>query len=141
MSGIQGLLLSSGLPYRIVLTNNSASNLSKAGIGGTATATYRLRSDGTSAATNNAGNLIDIAGEWLIGTASTSDFEVQGTWQGGGGTTGGPAGWVSLGTTRDYTLTETNNYAQQDLLLEIRSASSLAVLASATISFEVDSAP
>jgi len=125
----------------VKITNQTASNLSKAGIGGTATATYRLGSSGQAAATNTAGVLTNITGEWLVGSGTTSDYEAQGTWSGSGGTIGGPTGWVGLGTTRDWTLTATNAFVTRSLALEIRIAASALVVATATISFEVDSAP
>lgn len=123
------------------LNNNNADNLSRAGLGGTATATYRLAASGQASATNLSGVLTAISGEWLAGAGTTSDYEVRGTWSGSGGTVGGPSGWVSLGTTRDYTLTVTNNAVTRDLALEIRVAATSLVIATATITFEVDSAP
>lgn len=125
----------------VKITNQFAMNFALSGFGGTATATYRLQSSGVAQTTNAGGTLTDITGEWLVGSGTTSDYEVQGTWQGGGGTTGGPTGWVGLGTTRSYTLTVTNNSAFQDLLVEIRIAASALVIATATITFDVDSAP
>jgi hypothetical protein len=135
----------------VVLSNRTADNFSLSGIGGTATATYRLASTGTASATNLSGVLTAISGEWLV-SGTASNYEVYGTWspQGGGpggifggGTTGGatPATWLNLGTTRDYTLSATNNYVQRELYVEIRNASTLVVVATATITFEVDSAP
>jgi len=125
----------------VSITDQFAYNYSKAGIGGTATATYRLASSGQASATNAAGSLTNISGEWLVGSGTTSDYEVQGTWSGSGGTIGGPIGWVGLGTTRDYTLTATNSFATRTLFVEIRIAASALVIDSATITFEVDSAP
>ena len=125
----------------VKLTDNSAENLSLAGVGGTATATYRLNSSGQASATNLAGVLTNITGEWLVTGSSSSDYEVNGIWGSGGGSAAGPIGWVSLGTTRDYTLTATNNYATRDLTLQIRTVSTSLILATATITFEVDSAP
>ena len=125
----------------VKITNQSALNDSLSGIGGTATATYRLNSSGQASATNISGVLTNISGEWLVGSGTTSDYEVQGTWSGSGGTVGGPAGWVGLGTTRDYTLTATNATVTRSLALEIRIAASALVIATATITFDVDSAP
>jgi hypothetical protein len=48
---------------------------------------------------------------------------------------------VALNVTRDWTLTRSNNFANRDLALQIRVAATGVVLTSATIAFEVDSAP
>ena len=124
----------------VKVTDVSCINLTKAGIGGTASATYRLASSGQASRQQGAG-LVSITGEWLVGSGTTSDYEVQGTWAAGGGTISGPTGWVSLGTTRDWTLTVTNNFEVRDLSIEIRIAATGLVIDTATIEFEVDSAP
>lgn len=77
-------------------------------------------------------------------SGSASDFEAYMTPAGGGsgGTTGGTFNtWLNLGTTRDWTLTATNNYAERFFTLQIRLASTGTILDTATITFEVDSAP
>ena len=123
-----------------VITDQPASNMTLAGIGGTATATYRLASTGVASATNGAGVLTAISGEWLTSGAAAL-YEVQGVWQAGTGTTGGPTGWVALSVTRDWTLSATNSYDTRPLIVSIRLASTGATIATATISFAVDSAP
>ena len=133
------------------ITDVSALNYSLNGVGGTATATYRLGSNGQARSTNNSGVLTDISGEWLV-TGTASDFEVYATWspQGGGpgditggGNVGGDATatWLSLGTTRDFTLTATNNAVERELYIQIRYTPTSTVLDSATIYVSVDSAP
>ena len=125
----------------VAISDNIAVDFSRAGLGGTGNATYRLNSNGAAYRTNTAGSLISITGEWLV-SGNNSDYEVQGTFSGTGGVATGPgAGWHNLGTTRDWTLSSTNNFATRDLFIEIRYASNSAVIDSATISFEVDSAP
>lgn len=125
----------------VAISDNIAVDFSLAGQGGTGNATYRLANSGVARRTNAAGSLIDITGEWLV-SGNTSDYEAQGTFSGTGGVATGPgAGWHNLGTTRDWTLSATNNYATRDLFIEIRYASNSAVIDSATITFEVDSAP
>ncbi|MEY5099047.1 MAG: hypothetical protein RJA36_1766, partial [Pseudomonadota bacterium] len=64
-----------------------------------------------------------------------------GTWSGSGGTVAGPTAWSSLGTTRDWTLTVTSGTITRTLALEIGLAGTSTAIASATITFEVDSAP
>lgn len=132
--------LNGGLTPGATITDQSALNYSLSGLGGTATATYRLNATGVAYYTNAAGTLTAISGEWLTsGTAAL--YEAQGVWGAGTGTTGGPTGWVALNVTRDWTLTRSNNFANRDLALQIRVAATGVVLASATITFEVDSAP
>jgi hypothetical protein len=122
------------------ITNQTAANDSLSGLGGTAASTYRLNATGVAYYTDATGALTAISGEWLTSGAAAL-YEAQGVWGAGTGTTGGPTGWVALNVTRDWTLTRTNNFANRDLALQIRVAATGVVLASATISFEVDSAP
>ena len=132
--------LNGGLTPGATITDQSALNYSLSGLGGTATATYRLNATGVAYYTDVTGTLTAISGQWLTsGTAAL--YEAQGVWGAGTGTTGGPTGWVALNVTRDWTLTRSNNFANRDLALQIRVAATGVVLASATITFEVDSAP
>ena len=130
-------------PTKMVsITDETASDLSKAGIGGTGVATYQLNSDGQAyRSVFSATPLVAIIGEWQL-TGSASDYEVFATFSGSGGTVSGPTGsWVSLGTTRDWTLSVTNNFVTRDLAVQIRLASTGTVIDTATITLEVDSAP
>jgi hypothetical protein len=127
----------------VFISDITAFNYSLAGIGGTASATYRLASTGVASRTLVSGTLVSIPGQWLI-AGSASDYEVQGTviFSSGGGSLVGPgAGWNNLGTTRDWSLTATNDFAERDLLIEIRPVGSTSTAISATISINVDSAP
>ena len=127
----------------VKITDQLTVNNSKSGIGGTAAATYRLGNDGVARRQQGVTPLIVISGEWLVGSGTTSDYEVQATvLSGSGGSFTGPgAGWNNLGTTRDWSLTVTNNFGERDVLIEIRPVVSNTTTISATISFEVDSAP
>ena len=127
----------------VKITDQTAVNNSRSGLGGTAAATYRLRNDGVALTQNGVTPLITISGEWLVGNGTISDYEVQATvLSGSGGSFSGPgAGWNSLSTTRDWVLTVTNNFGEREVLIEIRLAATSLVIATATISFEVDSAP
>lgn len=125
----------------VLITDKPASNSTLAGLGGTATATYRLRNDGVALATNTGGVLTAISGEWLV-SGTVSQFEVYATWNGSGGTVGGTTGsWISLDTTRDWTLTVTSQDITRTLDIQIRLASTGSVLDTATITFNVNSAP
>lgn len=118
-----------------------AQNFSRVAIGGTATARYRLYSNGQAYRTSLNGTVVSISGEWLV-AGSSSQFEAYATWSGSPiGVTGPTGSWVSLGTDREWTLTATNTYYGATLSVQIRLASSGTVLDTATISFEVDSAP
>jgi hypothetical protein len=126
----------------VFISDITAYNNSLSGVGGTASATYRLASTGVASSSQNA-SLVPISGQWLI-AGSASDYEVQGTvtFSSGGGSLVGPgAGWNNLGTTRDWSLTATNNFAERELLIEIRPVGSTSTAISATITIEVDSAP
>jgi hypothetical protein len=129
-------------PTNIVLSDQSALNNSLAGVGGTATATYQLASTGAASRTNSAGVLTAISGEWLT-SGTAADYEVYAEWGSGGGTTGGatPDTWLGLGTTRNFTLTATNNSVQRELYIRIRLAATQAVVNFCTITVSVDSAP
>lgn len=151
-SGTMNMLNFLGAGMRLgMISNQSALNYSLNGIGGTATATYRLGNNGVARRTNVNGVLTDISGEWLVGAGPTSDFEVYVSWsaQGGGdgydggGSVGGgtPLTWLNLGTTRDFTLSATNNYVQRGLTVQIRYIPTSTIVDTATILFEVDSAP
>lgn len=126
----------------VVITDVSAVNLSLAGIGGTASSTYRLASSGVARRSNGA-SLVDITGEWLP-SGNSSLFEVQATVissNGIGSFVTPGAGWHNLGTTRDWVLTATNNFADREIYVEIRYAANGTVADTATIYIEVDSAP
>lgn len=123
--------------FAYLSTGNSFNN-SLNGIGGTATATVRLSLNGSLYLSQNA-SLVAVTGQWR-NVGASADYEAQGTWQSGTGTTGGPSGWVSLSSTQDWTLSATNNAVTRDLLLEIRLASTSQLITSATITCDVDSA-
>jgi hypothetical protein len=138
-------------PSNVVLSDQYAANLSLSGVGGTATATYRLRSDGQALATNVSGTLVNITGQWLT-SGTSSNYEVYAQWspQGGGpggipggGVIGGatPQTWLSLGTTRDFTLSATNNAVERELYIQIRNAATQEIVNFCVITVEVDSAP
>jgi hypothetical protein len=128
----------------VAIASRFTFNFHLSGIGGTATARYQLNSNGVAYVTNSVsagGTLEAVSGEWLT-SGSASAFEVYASWSGWGGTITGTTGsWINLGTTREWTLTAEYTYATRDLYVEIRRASSGSVLDSATITFEVDSAP
>lgn len=132
----------------VAISNQSVLNFLYLGLGGgTATGYYQLLSTGVARKTNgttNNGVLTDISGEWLV-SGSASLFDVYATFSnpyGTGGTQLGSTGsWLNLGTTRDWGLTSTDEYAHRLLDVQIRLASTGSVLDSATITFEIDTSP
>lgn len=126
----------------VEITNVTASNSSLAGIGGSATATYRLASSGGAFRTISSGTLTAISGQWLL-SGSASDYEAFVSVNSGG--TGTPGGtfdtWVNLGTTRNWTLTSENSFSTTTFTVQIRNAATLAVVDTAQVTMEVDSAP
>lgn len=148
MSGILNVLLAGGgLVYisDLVPPAPYVQGENLAGIGGTSIAKYRLKADGIAQRTTPAaGAYIDIPGEWLKSGAA-ANYEAQGTFtnntQGPGVGEAGPTTWTSLGATQEWSFTTTNNDATVDLTVEIRIASSGAVIATAQIFMEALSAP
>ena len=121
------------------ISDQPAIDNSQSGYGGQGFARYQLNANGVAYRTNFVGTLIAISGEWLT-TGSASLFDAYATFGGGGGSTGGTTGaWLNLATTREWNLYATNDYVTRALTVQIRLASSGAVLDTATISFEIDS--
>lgn len=139
MSGIQQVLMSAAGEL-VKISNQTARNNTQAGLGGTATATYRLSNTGSALASNTSGVLTAISGEWLLSGAASA-YEARGTWSGSGGTVGGPTTWSVLSTTRDWTLQVTGADVTRTLALEIGLAGTSTAIATATITLNVNAAP
>lgn len=139
MSGIHPLLLAQKVLY-VNITNISATNTQRAGIGGTSTTTYQLNSNGSLYANDGTDTITQRTGEWRL-ISPSSDYEAYATWSGSGGTIGGSATgtWLGLGTTREWTLTATNSLATRTLTVKIRRASTSFELDTADVVVEVDS--
>ena len=103
---------------------------------GTATGGYRLNTSGI--VEKRLGGSYTTLETWLsFGTAS--NYECRATVISGALSSGTAGSWLSLGTSREWTVTQsvvgTNTC---DLTIEIRNASTLVVLDSATITIEAD---
>jgi len=99
---------------------------------------YRLDSDGSAYRRLGSTAYTAISGEWLL-TGSNSDYEARATLVSGSTpSTGTLDSWLGLGTDRTWTLTSTSS-AQSVLTIEIRDATTLEVLDSATITLETES--
>ena len=143
-SGTMNMLNFLGAGMRLgMISNQTALNGSLAGVGGTATAKYKLQNSGQAQKTNVSGTYVNISGEWLVGAGPVSDFEVFGTWGADpGGTIGGatPDTWLGLGTTREFTYAVDTNNLDRTLTLQIRYIPTQTVVDTAAIKFEVESA-
>ena len=125
----------------VAISDQSALDYSYLGNGGQGFARYQLNANGVAYRTNFAGTLIAIGGEWLT-SGSAGLFDAYATWTGSAGNPGGVTGtWQNLATTREWLIYIEDGYASRTLAVQIRLASSGAVLDTATITFEVDSTP
>lgn len=125
----------------VAISDQSALDYSYSGSGGTGYARYQLNANGVAYKTNVNGTLTAIGGEWLT-SGSAGLFDAYATWTGSAGNAGGVTGaWQNLGTTREWLIYIEDGYASRTLAVQIRLASSGAVLDTATITFEVDSIP
>lgn len=102
---------------------------------GTATATYSLTSAGLETATGSSNNT------WLL-AGSAADYDVRLTINSGTLTSGTSGSWLNLGTTRTWTLQRSGaiGISTTNTTVEIRSASTLTVLATATVIFTAETA-
>lgn len=102
---------------------------------GPATAAYDLTSGGLEQATGSA------SGTWLVAGVG-ADYDCMMTVNSGSLTSGTVGSWLNLGTTRSWTLTRNGAIGTTtcNCTIQIRSASSLAVLASANVMFTAETA-
>lgn len=119
------------------------------GTPGNATATFTLNSSGVAQATTvgNASNppagTTDYTGEWMI-SPPNSAYESRATLNSGSIDSGTLNTWQALSTTRSWSVVVSvaagagNANQTASLLIEIRDASTLEVLDSATINLEAD---
>lgn len=100
---------------------------------GSASATYSLQNDGDIETTNNLGTTDQ--GDWIANPkANFSGYEVRATETSGTVSTGTVDSWLGLGTTRTWTADQSGLGEKTcAILIEIRGATSLATLASASI--------
>lgn len=94
---------------------------------------YLLQSNGEAFTQTTLSGGIRIPGEWLV-AGSASQFEVRATVNFGTVTGTATGSWLSLGTTRNWVR---NNNGDAQIFVQIRSASTLTVLDSATVDLSV----
>lgn len=104
----------------------------------TATAAYKLDSDGSAYEKGTGGSYVAIGGEWKL-SGSAGDYEARATKISGDTPTGTLGAWLSLVTDREWILTSSSGFAQCSLTVEIRDATTQAVLDSATINLTAES--
>lgn len=115
---------------RVKLTDQVISNTRPDPL--TCNANYRLNLSGAAERSNAAGTYSTISGEWLL-TGSASDYDCRFT-PTSGTLTSGPTGWNNLATSREFKVTQTVVGDKTCIgTIEIRDASTLVVLATATI--------
>lgn len=109
-------------------------------VGTTATAQYRLSSDGSIDATQGSNTIVNNVGFWFEDVDSPSDYEVRATADPGSVSSGTLNTWQSLGTSRTWTLSSPTVSGNQEvaLVVEIRRASDQEVLATATITLQCE---
>jgi len=100
----------------------------------TATAGYRIDSDGTAYTVVN-GSSSAISGEWLV-AGSNTDFEVRATLQSGVTPSGTLGSWLATTSARTWAVSSSGVLLTSVILVEIRTGST--VLASATITLQAE---
>lgn len=106
---------------------------------GTATAGYRLNSDGVAYIRNTSGSYTAISGQWML-SGTNSDYEARVTLISGRTPTGTIGSWVSLGSTQSWELSVSSGFWASEFIVEIRLASSGAVLDTAAVTLNAESA-
>lgn len=109
-------------------------------VGGVATAAYKLGADGRITTRRNAAAAVD-QGAWVSPSATTlaALYETQATVLTGAVTSGTTGSWLALNADREWVV-EASAYGLEyaSLLIEVRLASSGAVVTSATIQLEAN---
>lgn len=102
---------------------------------------YELTSAGKErSGVGSAGSIIYTnTGDWVIPNGSASLYEVRATLNSGAVTTGTTGSFLSLGTTRTWTVTRTTaGISAANLTIDIRRIGGATILATATVALEVE---
>lgn len=116
-------------------------NTTKAGIGGTSTVSFSFNSSGAGSTT---GATQSVPGSWtwrLSGASADYELYVTGSDDNGGTFTGTLNTWLSLGTTRTFSFSTTNNDSNWTGTYQIRLASGGTVVGTANVDMQVFTAP
>lgn len=102
---------------------------------GPASATYSLTNAGLETATGVSSNT------WLL-AGSAADYDVFATLNSGALTSGTTGSWLNLGTTRSWNVTRSGvvGISTANLTIQVRSATSLVVLATVTVDITAETA-
>ncbi len=125
--------------HRDVVVSISNANVSDIQFSSLATAEYSLENDGDIIEGISTGPT--DTGDWITPTsAAGSGYEVRATLDSGSLDSGTTGSWLSLGTTRTWGVAAASTPSSQSasLTIEIRDASSLVVLDSATVNLSAD---
>jgi hypothetical protein len=132
-------LMAGDVPPSVYTPNLNMRDTHLAGIGGTASVDFTFYNTGAGQTT---GFNVSTPGSftWLL-IGAASDYELYVTNAGLGTISGTLNTWISLGTTRAYSMTESNNDSSANGTYQIRRASDSVVLSTGTWSTEVATAP
>lgn len=151
MSGFAQLLLSSSITVTESITVNLTDHTVNAilvvndapppaNLGGTATISFLNTGELTSDASNADGSVTHTSygGEWLVaGDGTNVEIQVSATGS-GGSLTGTTGSWLSLSADRVWTLSTTaSTTGSRVLTVQLRNATTLAVLDTATITLNI----
>lgn len=131
------LFENSGASVPIININNVTVASSIAG--GTAIARYQLSAAGDIVGTVSGNNTTSDIGDWITPKASMANYDARVDLVSGGGTVGGSAitTWLNLGTSREWTVTQTGPGMTSSFVdISIRLASDGTVLDTARINFQ-----
>lgn len=122
----------------VAITNRTIASV---GLANPASVSYALTSAGAVEQTINGGGGATVIENWITPQSGMSGYEGRVTATGSGGTfTGTTGSWLSLGTTRTWALSSTSAglFCDRELTVEIRDATTLAVLATAVVTLQVE---
>lgn len=144
MSGI--LTLAAGAVSRVVIVNHTLTGEDSeiTTPAASAAAQYRINADGTAESLMTGNGCTPAApgglymGEWLVGGGNPNDFEVRATLNSGTLTSGTTGTWLAPSTSPSWRVAATrgtvgSSAQSANLTIEIRRATTLVVVASATI--------
>jgi hypothetical protein len=139
MSGIQMALLGTGSADQLALVGYTASILdflpATGGLG------YQITSGGKEQEGFGTATSISYSdtGDWVIPNGNASLYEVRATVNSGAVSSGTTGTWLSLGTTRTWTLTrDTAGISSVNLTIDIRLIGGTAILATAPVNLSIE---
>lgn len=137
MSGALALLLgrATSVPVAVGVDIQGGSLTRIRAAPSTSTVSYALQSDSLEVGTAGVGA---FSRTYQTG-GSASAYDVRATVTSGALTSGTTGAWLNLGTTRTWTCSTVGGVESADLLIEVRDATTLVVVDSATVSLYAES--